>query len=58
MKPDLLKSLFKEVNDQGITMIVVTHEHDIAEQSKRIIRLRDGLIERSERVRTEQISNE
>lgn len=43
-------NIFQEVNDQGITVIVVTHEHDIAEKSKRIIRLRDGLIERSERI--------
>lgn len=44
---DVMK-LFKEVNDQGITIIVVTHESDIAEKTKRIIRLRDGLIERSD----------
>ena len=37
--------LFKEVNDQGITVVVVTHEPDIADMSKQIIRLRDGLIE-------------
>lgn len=49
--------LFKEVNDQGITIIVVTHEHDIAEQSKRIIRLRDGLIERSEKLRANPANN-
>lgn len=43
-------NLFKEVNDEGITVIIVTHEHDIAEKSKRIIKLKDGLIERSEMV--------
>lgn len=37
--------IFKEVNDQGITIIVVTHENDIAEMTNRIIRLRDGVIE-------------
>ncbi|MEM9823119.1 MAG: ABC transporter ATP-binding protein [Bacteroidota bacterium] len=37
--------LFKQVNDQGITVIIVTHEPDIADMSKQIIRLRDGLIE-------------
>lgn len=41
-------NLFKEVNEEGITVLLVTHENDIAMMSKRIIRLKDGLIERSE----------
>ncbi len=36
--------LFKEVNDEGITVIVVTHENDISKMTKRIIRLNDGII--------------
>lgn len=38
-------NIFKAVNDQGITVILVTHENDIAEKCSRIIRLRDGLVE-------------
>ncbi len=41
--------LLKEVNNSGMTVIIVTHEHDIAEMTNRIIHLRDGLIERDVR---------
>lgn len=36
-------AVFQELNQQGITIILVTHENDIARYAKRIIRLRDGL---------------
>ncbi len=36
--------LLKEINKQGITVIVVTHENDIAAQTDRIIQLKDGQI--------------
>ena len=38
-------SLFQELNDQGQTIILITHEDDIARQSKRIINIKYGLIE-------------
>ena len=38
-------NLFKELNHQGQTIILITHENDIAQQSKRIINIKDGLIE-------------
>ncbi len=37
-------TVFQELNDQGITILLVTHEPDIAEYTKRIVVLRDGHI--------------
>lgn len=37
--------LFKELNAQGQTIILITHEDEIANQSKRVINIKDGLIE-------------
>ena len=37
--------LFKDLNEQGQTIILITHEEEIAHQSKRIINIKDGLIE-------------
>ena len=37
--------IFKEINKTGITVIIVTHENEVAMSTNRIIRLRDGFIE-------------
>ncbi|EJL22540.1 ABC transporter ATP-binding protein [Brevibacillus sp. BC25] len=39
-----IMSIFQKLNDEGKTVILVTHEPDIAEYAKRIIRFRDGQI--------------
>lgn len=36
--------ILKEIHQQGITIIIVTHEHDIAAMTEKIIKLRDGVI--------------
>ena len=40
-----IMNLFKEIHDAGNTVIIVTHEEDIAAKTKRILRLRDGNVE-------------
>lgn len=46
-----IMALFNEIHAQGNTVILVTHEEDIAAYAHRIIRLRDGLIENDTRVK-------
>jgi putative ABC transport system ATP-binding protein len=43
-----IMALFEELHDNGNTIILVTHEEDIAKHAQRIIRLRDGLVEKNE----------
>jgi len=40
-----IMGLFEEIYKQGNTIVVVTHEEDIARHARRIVRLRDGIIE-------------
>jgi putative ABC transport system ATP-binding protein len=42
--------IFQQLNERGITIIFVTHDPEIAEYSRRTIHIRDGLIEKDERV--------
>ncbi|HBZ38028.1 MAG TPA: macrolide ABC transporter ATP-binding protein [Balneola sp.] len=47
---DEIMLLFEELYKAGNTIILVTHENEIAEYSRRIVRLRDGVIESDEKV--------
>ena len=44
-----IMALFDEIHSKGNTVILVTHEEDIAQHAHRIIRLRDGLIDNDTR---------
>lgn len=44
LQSEEILSIFQELNDQGITVVMVTHEHDVGWHAKRIVRFRDGRI--------------
>ncbi|MBI4874067.1 MAG: ABC transporter ATP-binding protein [Acidobacteria bacterium] len=46
-----IMGLFARLHQQGNTIVLVTHEHDIAMHAHRIIHVRDGKVERDERVK-------
>jgi putative ABC transport system ATP-binding protein len=46
-----IMNLFEKLHEDGNTIILVTHEHDIAARAHRIISIRDGLIEKDEQVK-------
>lgn len=41
---DSVMDLLREINNEGMTVFVITHEEEVAEQTKRIVRLKDGVI--------------
>ena len=46
-----IMNLFEKLYEDGNTIILVTHEHDIAARARRIISIRDGLIEKDEQIK-------
>ena len=51
-------AIFQELNGQGITIIIVTHEPDIARHTKRAIAIRDGVVESDEPIRDRLVASE
>jgi putative ABC transport system ATP-binding protein len=48
---DEIMNLFDRLHESGNTIVLVTHEHDIAARAHRIIHIRDGKIDRDERIK-------
>ncbi len=45
-----IMSIFERLNEEGSTLVMVTHEPEIAQHAQRVIQLRDGLISKDERI--------
>ena len=51
---EIIMGMLQQLNDEGHTIIVITHEDDIAEHAQRIIRIRDGKLEKDEKVKKQK----
>jgi putative ABC transport system ATP-binding protein len=53
-----IMAIFQELNDRGLTVVVVTHEHDVAQFAKRALVFRDGTVRRDELVRARPLARD
>jgi len=53
-----IMEIFQRLNDAGLTIVLVTHEHDIAQYAKRVLVLRDGRIRKDDSVANRPKANE
>jgi putative ABC transport system ATP-binding protein len=45
---DEILNLFEQLHEQGMTIVVITHDPEVSERAERVIWIRDGLIENNE----------
>ena len=53
-----IMGIFQELNDDGKTVVLITHEPDIAQHAKRIVHVRDGLIQQDERIEQHRVERQ
>jgi len=51
-------AIFQELNDQGLTVLLVTHEPDIAEHARRVVTFKDGLVQTDVQVSARRVARE
>ena len=51
-----IMGIFQELNEAGKTIVLITHEPDIARHAKRIVHVRDGLIQEDERIQQYRVA--
>ena len=50
-----IMGIFQQLNDSGKTVVLITHEPDIAQHAKRVVHMRDGRIQNDERIQQRRI---
>jgi putative ABC transport system ATP-binding protein len=53
-----IMGIFQDLNDEGKTVVLITHEPDIAEHAKRVVHVRDGLIQQDEFVQQRRVERQ
>ncbi|HEX8616046.1 MAG TPA: ABC transporter ATP-binding protein [Thermoanaerobaculia bacterium] len=53
-----IMGIFQELNDEGKTVVLITHEPDIAQHAKRVVTVRDGLIQQDEFVQQHRVERQ
>jgi putative ABC transport system ATP-binding protein len=53
-----IMAIFQELNDDGKTVVLITHEPDIAQYAKRVVHVRDGKIERDEVIQQHRVERQ
>jgi putative ABC transport system ATP-binding protein len=51
-----IMGIFQQLNDTGKTVVLITHEPDIAQHAKRVVTVRDGLIQNDEKIQQHRVA--